>query len=178
MTYSSLKEAGMLKKLPHEWQALPQSWWFRGESSLSNLWDRVVADTVAKFIWLPIESAIQAHFVEMHIFSSSQENEFSNSIRSASENHAKLWSRLSNQLIMQTLWMKKDAISRIVALFLRFFTEKAVFIKARSCWAAASGSTPFSGTSSHEEENHQKSTYGRIEAEKERTATFYLPRGS
>ena len=37
-------------------------------------------DTVAKFIWLPIESVIQAYVVELHIFSSSQENEFSNSI--------------------------------------------------------------------------------------------------
>ena len=41
--------------------------------------------TVAKFIWLLIESAIQAHFAEMYTLSSSQENEFSNSIHSYSK---------------------------------------------------------------------------------------------
>ncbi len=41
---------------------------------------RVSRDTVAKFIWLPVEPTIQAHVAELHMFSSSQGNEFSNSI--------------------------------------------------------------------------------------------------
>lgn len=51
-------------------------------------------DTVAQFIWLPVSLAIQAHFVEMHVFSSSRENELSNSISSGRENNEKFSSVL------------------------------------------------------------------------------------